>query len=118
MSSRFGCFALSLLALAPGLLAAPAPAPAPAAAGTDLEARYVPQEPPGIPRGIRGDTDFIGPDGHPLNSPVRPIQYSLVNGQSADKDLGIYLDFTSTPNPQPLRGNAGYLDPGPRMYSF
>ncbi|KAK3670942.1 hypothetical protein LTR78_009220 [Recurvomyces mirabilis] len=31
-----------------------------------------------------------------------------------DADLGLYLDMTSTPNPQPIRGDSGATDPGPR----
>lgn len=41
--------------------------------------------------------------------------YQLVNGQDADADLGLYLDFAGTDNPQPLRGSEGQTDPGPRM---
>lgn len=40
--------------------------------------------------------------------------YELVNGQDADPKLGLYLDFAGTENPQPLRGNTGQTDPGPR----
>ncbi|KAI1131221.1 Bicupin, oxalate decarboxylase/oxidase [Nemania abortiva] len=45
----------------------------------------------------------------------------LVNGQEADADLGLYLDFNSAkyPNgPQPIRGSAGSTDPGPRTYEY
>ncbi|KAI0150218.1 Bicupin, oxalate decarboxylase/oxidase [Xylariaceae sp. FL1272] len=45
----------------------------------------------------------------------------LVVGQSADKNLGLYLDFNSAtyPNgPQPLRGGYGATDPGPRTYEY
>lgn len=38
----------------------------------------------------------------------------MVNGQEADADLGLYLDFNSVPNPQPIRGSSGQTDPGPR----
>ncbi|KAI0197115.1 oxalate decarboxylase oxdD [Xylaria flabelliformis] len=45
----------------------------------------------------------------------------LVNGQSADASLGLYLDFNSAsyPNgPQPIRGTEGATDPGPRTYEY
>ncbi|KAI1437323.1 Bicupin, oxalate decarboxylase/oxidase [Xylaria sp. CBS 124048] len=45
----------------------------------------------------------------------------LVNGQDADADLGLYLNFNGakTPNgPQPIRGGLGGTDPGPRTYEY
>ncbi|KAI0147899.1 Bicupin, oxalate decarboxylase/oxidase [Hypoxylon sp. NC0597] len=45
----------------------------------------------------------------------------LVGGQEADADLGLYLDFNSAhyPNgPQPIRGDYGATDPGPRTYEY
>ncbi|KAI0871968.1 Bicupin, oxalate decarboxylase/oxidase [Hypoxylon argillaceum] len=45
----------------------------------------------------------------------------LVNGQEADADLGLYLDFNSAtaPNgPQPIRGELGSTDPGPRTFEY
>jgi hypothetical protein len=43
--------------------------------------------------------------------------YPLVNGQEADSKLGLYLDFNSVQNPQPIRGNGGQTDPGPSIYA-
>ena len=106
MASRAVAFSVALLALAPGLLAAPAPAAVP---------RAVPSAPPGTPAGLRPDTDLQGPDGAPLDSPEGPINYNLVPGQEEPADLGVYLDFTKTENPQPFRGSHGATDPGPRM---
>lgn len=40
--------------------------------------------------------------------------YTLEENQKADADLGLYLDFTSNPDPQPIRGQSGGTDPGPR----
>lgn len=40
--------------------------------------------------------------------------FPLVNGQEADDKLGLYLDFNSVEDPQPLRGTVGQTDPGPR----
>ncbi|KAJ5618313.1 hypothetical protein N7528_006956 [Penicillium herquei] len=46
------------------------------------------------------------------------IKYSLVPGQTADADLGLYLDFENADNPQPIRGAVGSDDPGPRNYWY
>ena len=43
--------------------------------------------------------------------------HPLVNGQEADSKLGLYLDFNSVQNPQPIRGTSGQTDPGPSMYA-
>jgi hypothetical protein len=40
--------------------------------------------------------------------------YELVPCQEADPDLGLYLDFTSNPNPQPIRAQLGGVDSGPK----
>lgn len=51
------------------------------------------------------------------NSAVVPDpQY--VNGQDADRKLGLYLDFNSVEAPQPVRGGYGATDPGPRTYDY
>ncbi|KAI1191904.1 Bicupin, oxalate decarboxylase/oxidase [Nemania serpens] len=45
----------------------------------------------------------------------------FVNGQEADAELGLYLDFNSAtfPNgPQPIRGDLGATDPGPRTFEY
>jgi hypothetical protein len=39
--------------------------------------------------------------------------FPLVNGQEAPADLGLYLDFNSVENPQPIRGTSGQTQPGP-----
>lgn len=41
----------------------------------------------------------------------------LVNGQEADKDLGLYLDMNSVDAPQPIRGDGGATDPGPSKWN-
>jgi quercetin dioxygenase-like cupin family protein len=41
-----------------------------------------------------------------------------VNGQSADRKLGLYLDFNAVDTPQPVRGGFGATDPGPRTYDY
>ena len=64
-----------------------------------------------------GSPDFLGPDGNraaPDSSAVLPkSSYELVAGQDVDGETGLYLDFTSTPNPQPIRGSRGGQDSGP-----
>lgn len=42
---------------------------------------------------------------------------SLVAGQTASASLGLYLDFTQAQAPQPIRGENGGTDPGPRRIS-
>jgi hypothetical protein len=42
--------------------------------------------------------------------------YPLVNGQDADSNFGLYLNFNSVENPQPIRGSGGQTDPGPSTY--
>lgn len=61
-----------------------------------------------------GDTQEIGPGvPDPTGSSTDVGPYSLVAGQGAEPTLGLYLDFTNSPNPQPLRGVNGATDPGP-----
>lgn len=43
------------------------------------------------------------------------IKYTLVPGQKDDADDGIYFDFETADNPQPIRGSTGGTDPGPSM---
>lgn len=70
---------------------------------------------------LYGGSDFLGgnaaepsPDSESavVDKPV------YVNGQSADKKLGLYLDFNSVEVPQPVRGGYGGTDPGPRTYDY
>ena len=67
-----------------------------------------------------GSLDFLGPDGNKAPSQfgatLPKSSYELVAGQDADGDTGLYLDFTSTPNPQPIRGSRGGQDAGPSMF--
>ncbi|TLS22401.1 uncharacterized protein PpBr36_09936 [Pyricularia pennisetigena] len=42
----------------------------------------------------------------------------LVKGQEADGKLGLFLDFNSVEIPQPIRGDKGSTDPGPRTYEY
>ncbi|KAH9826568.1 oxalate decarboxylase, partial [Teratosphaeria destructans] len=69
--------------------------------------------------GSAGDSAPAAPLGpgvpYPTASPEQEVgSYQLVPGQEADADLGLYLDLSSTPNPQAIRGGNGGTDPGPR----
>lgn len=52
-----------------------------------------------------------------VNENTSNIQYSLAPGQTADANIGAYLDFENIANPQPIRGTKGGTDPGPRKYT-
>ena len=80
----------------------------------------LPVGPPGASGSIIGSAAFQGTDGNPVDPSDSAFvsDYQLVAGQSQDSDDGLYLDFTSIPNPQPIRGTGGGTDPGPRMLSF
>ncbi|KAL4959785.1 putative oxalate decarboxylase [Aspergillus stella-maris] len=64
---------------------------------------------------LRGSEDLLGySPNNKLAPPTGEIPYTLVPGQTDDKDLGTYLDFSNVENPQPIRGSLGGDDPGPR----
>lgn len=73
--------------------------------------------PAGASGSLEGTEALLGPDGNPINTADSALvaDYELVPGQTEDTDYGLYLDFTSTPNPQPIRGKNGGTDPGPSM---
>jgi len=56
---------------------------------------------PGVPAATGPASQYVG-------------QYELAPGQEEDADVGLYLDLTNNPNPQPIRGQNGGTDPGPR----
>lgn len=76
----------------------------------------------GFSGALYGDESLLGEVAAP--SPVsggnsaQVTNYELVNGQEADSTLGLYLNFNSVENPQPLRGSGGQTDPGPREHLF
>ena len=75
--------------------------------------------PPGSSGSVYGSEQFLGPNGNPVHPADSAIvtDYDLVPGQTADADLGLYLDLDQTENPQSLRGSGGGTDPGPRIKS-
>jgi hypothetical protein len=79
--------------------------------------------PPGASGSLRGSEGLVGFDSsnqipHEPSTVIPPDQFELASGQSADPELGLYLDLTKVKNPQPIRGNyggsPGPTDPGPR----
>ncbi|KAL4787009.1 RmlC-like cupin domain-containing protein [Aspergillus varians] len=64
---------------------------------------------------LRGSEGLLGysPDNE-LTGDSTETHYTLVPGQTEDADLGVYLDFSNTENPQPIRGSLGGSDPGAR----
>ncbi|KAF5855581.1 hypothetical protein ETB97_008970 [Aspergillus alliaceus] len=71
---------------------------------------------------LRGSSSLLGviPDEvNPSNSAQVPkSSYELAPGQSAHADIGIPFTFKDTTNPQPIRGDLGSTDPGPRTYAY
>ena len=120
---------LALAGLFSTVLAAPAPAPGrvPKAAvkprqagGNPAVPTALPYGPPGSSGSLRGSIDLAGPGpaSNQISSPDTDIpsnQYQLAPGQTADSDLGLYLDLSNVENPQPIRGPPGNIptDPGP-----
>ncbi len=76
---------------------------------------------------LYGDSSLLGgnaPRPNPDNNipatgdDARVPDPQLVNGQTADGKLGLYLDFNRAQPPQPIRGTKGATDPGPRKTSL
>jgi hypothetical protein len=65
---------------------------------------------------LRGSEDLLGysPGNTLTGQTTEDIEYTLVPGQTEDADIGSYLDFSNTENPQPIRGTLGGTDRGPR----
>jgi hypothetical protein len=66
---------------------------------------------------LRGGPGLIGYS--PTNTvPVdntETISFQYAPGQTANPDLGLYLNFEEVENPQPIRGDTGGTNPGPGM---
>ncbi|OKL58566.1 hypothetical protein UA08_06062 [Talaromyces atroroseus] len=69
---------------------------------------------------LRGGPRLIGYS--PTNTvPVdntETISFQYAPGQTANPDIGLYLDFEKVENPQPIRGDTGGTDPGPRNLNY
>ncbi|OLN88292.1 Oxalate decarboxylase OxdD [Colletotrichum chlorophyti] len=71
---------------------------------------------------LRGDSSLLGgnaprPDPKTADSAI-VNDVKLVPGQEADGKLGLYLNFDGVDAPQPIRGEKGSPDPGPRTYAY
>ncbi|KAF2421225.1 Bicupin, oxalate decarboxylase/oxidase [Tothia fuscella] len=78
----------------------------------------VPLASAGVP-GLRGSSALLGYDPkNVLTTEDTHVQYQPVPGQTDEANLGTYLDFENTPNPQPVRGSKGGTDPGPRTADY
>lgn len=58
--------------------------------------------------------EIVAPSPVSGGNSAQVTNYELVNGQEADSDLGLYLNFASVEDPQPIRGTTGQTDSGPR----
>lgn len=67
---------------------------------------------------LRGGEGLIGysPTNTISNENTETISYELAAGQTDAANLGVYLNFENVENPQPIRGNTGGTDPGPRKF--
>lgn len=108
------------------ILAAPAPIEkrqTELGVGTPIDASpptATPYGPPGGSGSLRGPASLAGfnsafPVASDKSTVIPPEEFELAPGQSADPDLGFYLDFPNTENFQPIRGGTtAPTDPGPR----
>lgn len=67
---------------------------------------------------LRGGPGLVGysPTNTLPKDDTETISFQYAPGQTANADLGLYLDFEEVENPQPIRGNTGGTDPGPSTY--
>ncbi|CAI7635635.1 unnamed protein product [Penicillium manginii] len=70
--------------------------------------------------GLKGSKTLIGySPSEKVGSTTTPdIKYSLLPGQTNDPKIGTWLDFSKVDNPQPIRGDTGGDDPGPRNLNY
>ncbi|KAM0101350.1 hypothetical protein ACP6JE_004068 [Aspergillus fumigatus] len=65
---------------------------------------------------LRGSTDLRGySSSNTITEQSTEVKYTLVTGQKEDAKNGVYLDFEGVDNPQPIRGDRGGSDPGPKV---
>ena len=80
--------------------------------------------PPGAEGRLRGSNSLTGynPSNEVSMEPtteISPSEFGVAPGQSANPDLGFFLDFKGVKNPQPMRGSDNVpTDPGPRNYAL
>ncbi|KAL2009489.1 hypothetical protein VTN00DRAFT_5296 [Thermoascus crustaceus] len=69
---------------------------------------------------LRGSEDLLGysTSNTLTKEDTDAIKFKLVPGQKDDPRDGVYLDFEHAENPQPIRGDKGATDPGPRNYYY
>ncbi|KAK5120624.1 hypothetical protein LTR85_005982 [Meristemomyces frigidus] len=125
------CWSLATAALLAQVWAAPAPMPAMLATrqsnggkvggSVDPLPTQTPYGPPGSSGSLRGSEALLGyspvnPIDEDQSTEIPPSDFQLAPGQTADADLGLYLDLSTVKNPQPIRGSGSKqpTDPGPR----
>ncbi|KAH9841163.1 Bicupin, oxalate decarboxylase/oxidase [Teratosphaeria destructans] len=95
----------------------------PRQATVEPDTSATPYGPSGSSGSLRGSQDLLGYS--PSNDAdlpvdqsidVPPEDFQLAPGQTADEDLGLFLDLSTVENPQPIRGGDGKVptDSGPR----
>ena len=78
--------------------------------------------PPQATGSLYGSPSLLGNNGAHPDDTIPPGEGAVVNdgtlvpGQTADADDGLFLDFQNAANPQPIRGDGGATDPGPRKF--
>ncbi|KAL7954052.1 Bicupin, oxalate decarboxylase/oxidase [Trichoderma compactum] len=115
----------AIAGLLPAMLAVAAPAPQIQSIGenTGPVAGFTPPIPTvtAASGSLYGSTGLQGgvapiPDTSDGSAVVKNIKE--VPGQNADASLGVYLDFESVKEPQPIRGAFGGSDAGPRTFEY
>ncbi|KAF2838897.1 Bicupin, oxalate decarboxylase/oxidase [Patellaria atrata CBS 101060] len=69
---------------------------------------------------FRGSTALVGynPTNTLTNEDTDDIEFEFAPGQTADANIGQYLNFEDIENPQPIRGSRGGTDPGPQTPEY
>ncbi|KAL5090188.1 hypothetical protein Trisim1_004708 [Trichoderma cf. simile WF8] len=117
----------AIAGLLPAMLAVAAPAPQIQSVGSLENSGPVGGVSPPIPTVTAASGSLYGSTG--LQGGVAPIpdtsdgsavvkNIKEVPGQDADASLGVYLDFESVEEPQPIRGQFGGSDAGPRTFEY
>lgn len=121
VTSLFSSFVTA--GLLPAVLAAPAPRPQMSYGEQSVAVAGVSAPVPTVTAAtgsLYGDESLLGGVAKPSlisgGDSAIVSDAPLVNGQEADADLGLYLDFNGVPNAQPIRGSTGQTDPGPREF--